>query len=695
MLIDLANIALTVAFFGSIWLVSYALSSRWLSNSPPTIRLVASFVIFSWSLSIGFSLLISLGLFKPIPALCFGLFAIISARLFLWPNEGLFLPLYRDFTSARNALAQISQGLAGWTVIGFFLLLSALFFARGLSLPLLGWDTLTYHALKAGLWVQTGGWHTLDAPGGWEYYRSFFGGGEVFTAWSMLFTHSDLLSAMPDIASWLLLGLISFCLLRQFGVSQRPSFFVSIALICCPPLSEMVGSGYVEITAYSFLLCGFLFLMRADQSENTYDFYLAAAALGIASSIKINIFAIALLLTLPALIVIYVRGKRNYVTYLISILLFAAPVAPWLLHNLMTTGYPLGSTAFNIGPIVLGKAPANLEWFLDRPEITPYVYDVELDAFNRSIIHFGPALLLALLGLAGVITSIIKRRLAHIVGLWFIVACIALYLFPSFSVIRLVWADWNARFLALIVILPSIMGLSLFTQFKRGQRTVEAVSILCIATSIYGYFESFFLNGQSIEVTLIYVSIIAVLLIYFLLSTPFSYRLITKPTCIVIICILCMVGVAAIGQFRNSVRTIAYSECTTLHTFPRYWAPALEVLDAEQTPVTIAFAYGPEQISHGAYLAPFFGARLENQLLYISPDKGGVVPAYSKNYFMEIREPDFEMWLDALVEQKATHLLCFLPAPIELLWAENNPRLFTRLVGNSKQWGLFEVHIET
>jgi hypothetical protein len=66
---------------------------------------------------------------------------------------------------------------------------------RSLGLPLLGWDALTYHGLKAGLWVQQGRYfYDFNPPGGWEYYRTFFGGGELYRLGDVFNRHNSLQS---------------------------------------------------------------------------------------------------------------------------------------------------------------------------------------------------------------------------------------------------------------------------------------------------------------------------------------------------------------------------------------------------------------------------------------------------------------------------------------------------------------------
>ncbi|MBZ0256327.1 hypothetical protein K8I31_09705, partial [bacterium] len=470
------HLALTLTFFILIFVSSYSIALKSIPSASASLRLIASCSIFAWILSIIFAILATFGLFQIWPAVIIASIGTIASRIFLWPTNGLLACIKEDCKSIHNSLRVAGGDLAWWTVFAVFFLLCALFIIRGLCLPLLGWDALTYHELKAGMWVQSGGWHTLEAPGGWEYYRTFFGGGEVFIAWAMLFCHSDLLSGAPDLFWWLLLGLSTFCLARQCGIQPRPAIFISLALICAPPFIKLVGTGYVDTGAYALLLCGFCLLARSIHSNEDGGLYIAAAALGVASSIKINLCAMIVLLMVPVFIILLIQGRRNIRLYLSCAALFLAPILPWLAYNVATYGYPLGSTAFSIGPLVFGKAPPNLVWFLDWPDLHAYESGYEWDAFWRSIQHYGAVLTLSVFGVPGVLYALWRRSAVHILGICLLLASITLYLHPSFSVIRLVWAGYNARFLVLIVILPAVIGLSVFTRFRRGQQFIEALS---------------------------------------------------------------------------------------------------------------------------------------------------------------------------------------------------------------------------
>ncbi len=677
-------------FFFVLSSMSYLLCRRWFSTASVTVRLTATFVVLAWILSIGFAILMTLKIFTAWAAVVFAIVVIIISHRLIWPPGKLFVGLKSDLILIRNAIADTGRDMGWWAILGCFLLLCTLMAIRSICLPLMGWDSLTYHAVKAGLWVQKGTWSILNAPGGWEYYRSFFGGGEIFTAWAQLFFRSDFLAAVPDFCFWLLMGLSIICLARKCGLERRHAVLISLAIICAPVFTRSVGSGYVDTCGNALLLCGFYFFLRSLHSHESYNLYIAAASLGIASSVKVNILATVILISLPFLVILIAKGKWHIRIWFYCALLYLLPVTTWFLYNYTITGYPLGCTPLSLGPITLGKAPPNLAWFLNRPDLRPYKISSELNALLHALTIYGPCLLLSVLGIPGLLRGVWHRSSIHLLGVALMLSSALLFFSPSFSVIRLVWPGTIGRFIVPIIVLPSVMGLSVIAKNKTGRALFEAISMVCVITGVYEYIRSHILNRSHVELFFIGVAIILIVCGYWVLKAPKIRRTVkTRLGILSITIVYIMITIAGI-KFKDWIRLYAYSNCTTMHDFPRYWVPALKALDAEEPPLCIAFTYGPLQISHYAFLAPFLGARLENRLVYVSPEKNGnVLPHHPDS--QEKSNPDFDNWMNTLVDTGATHLLCFRPPSIELEWAETHPCLFIKLAGVTDDWGLFRI----
>ena len=688
-LLLVGKLAAGFAFFGSLIYVSCCLSVRWLPDAQLGVRHAAACVILCWLLSITFSLLVAVRSFTPVLTLPVALFcaAYVRARLPSQPSCGAWI--VRDVSRFCDVLLDGDRDVAWRAVLVCLLLLTALLAIRGLALPLLGWDSLTYHGLKAGLWARQGGWWTLEAPGGWEYYRSYLGGGEVFTSWAMLFLRSDLLAGLPDVGFWLLLGVAATCLARHFGASRRSSALVGAALLCAPEFSRMVGSGYVDTCANSLLLCGVLFLFRVAQLGKRADAYLAAASLGLASSVRASLLVTTALMV-PVAVILLLRQRQPPRTLALCVLLYASPVVPWLLQNWASTGYLLGAIPMSIGPIHIGVPPPNLVWLLTRPDLIPYRAGSEISALYNALRPFELSLLLSLVGIPVLLTGLRNREPAHVLAAIVIAAIAVPYFSPSFTVVRLGWATASGRFLAPIVVLTAAAGACEANRTWRAQALVEGIATACVIAGIYLYVTTYILEGHRVERVFLGIAVALVVLFHCIVRKrmwwPAPRYLVSVP---LLFCVL-TVATAACIQLKDRLRIRAYSGCTTLHDFPRYWVPALSALNSAGRPARIAFSYGPQKVSHDAFLAPFLGAQLENDLVYVSPEADGAIIPHHPDY-TRMSNPNLAAWLDALRSASATHVLCLRPACTELKWVESHPGLFRRLAGEREDWGLFRI----
>ena len=652
-------------------------------------RLAAAGVTFSWLLSVIYSLLIPFGLFRPIPAI------LLATAIFLLSRRlagGVAAPFDND-KSWRNLISDLVNHNAALRltsiILVFFFILHLL---RVLALPLLSWDTLTYHGLKAGSWVQTGGWLLLDAPGAWESYRSFLGGGEIFTAWAMLFLRSDALAGIPDIFFWLYLVVICSCLAVQAGLSRTSSFAVAAAIACSFEFSGLVGSGYVDTTATVFLLASIFFSVQYLRNDDFVSASLAFAASGLASSVKVNAMAAAIVTMAVFFLMVIKRHGFELRKWLVWLLLFAAPVVQWLAFNYYITGFPLGCAPAKIGSLILGALPPNLEWFFDRPDLSPYNLVFEIRSFIQAVYCYGFALLFILLSIPGAMREMRRHPAENALKCMLICVVFGLYFSPSFSVIRLGWPTLNGRFIAPAMLLLALFALHDLQKFRYGNTFLEFVAA---ATSLHGGYNFLFVyyfDRDAIELYMLGISVFLTLSLVVAQHMAFASlreKLFRRSVALLLVAMILVP--AAAGYFKNSFRS-AYLHCWTLHAFKKDWVPGLIRLLQEDKPLHIAFAYGPEKIGHQVFIAPFLGAGLQNRVSYITPEKNGKIIYYHPEQ-LKMSQPDYQSWKSRLELAGITHLVTFLPAPVELKWAEENPDSFTRLEGDGKTWGVYRfVH---
>ena len=147
--------------------------------------------------------------------------------------------------------------------------------SRVMVLPPLGWDFLTYHGVKAALWAKG---HKIffhyDAPGAWEYYKTFLGGAEVYFAWAMLATHSELLIGVMDWIHWVLLTLILYQISLKIDTRKDLSIILTIFIVTAETPLKYVGAGYTDIPGIGFLLAGVLFyIIKKGRTFSPFTFY--------------------------------------------------------------------------------------------------------------------------------------------------------------------------------------------------------------------------------------------------------------------------------------------------------------------------------------------------------------------------------------------------------------------------------------
>lgn len=671
------------------------ISDAFFTTDSEEYRLSAKLVLASWILSVFFSVLIPFELFKPIPATLFlGL---------CW----IFLRAIRPDTISRNepsffTFLGTSLKKAGnsniFIKISLFIFLYCLIFhiLRNLALPLSGWDTMTYHGLKSGAWVQTGGWLLLDAPGAWEGYKTFLGGGEAFTAWSMLFLRSDALAGLPEVFFWLFLALISFCLGVQSGLNKATSFAVSVAFTASFEVCRIVGTGYVDTSATVFLFSGVFFSIQYIRKGEFFNACIALGAFGVAASIKVNSMATSIVYVAFWSLIAIKRKLFSIRKWLVLSLIWLSPVVQWLIFNFYISGYPLGCVPVNIGKFVIGALPPNLIWFFARPDILPYTFSSEFTATFFAVVYFGISLTLVALSIPGFIRNFAANFHESLLKLIFSGTVLALYFSPSFSVIRHGWAFINGRFIAPAIILFAISSLHNLQKFRSGKAVIEGISAVAVVTHCMFFIRFCCYEQHSIETYKAILAIILTIIFYIRLTRMYSHAgqasINQTKSRLIPIFILFALPIATF-YFKNWFRLEAYKHIENFNKLPKQWYLGANSVYKETAPLHIAFAYGPEQSGHKVFIAPFLGERFQNKISYITPEKSGKIIYYHPKNLRDSR-PDFASWLERLKEKKVTHLVTFYPESHELKWAEQNPQYFTRLEGSGKAQGLYKTKFD-
>ena len=229
---------------GATVYASYRLAWALLGPCSPLIRMAATITIGAWLATTGFHLLFTLSLFQ-LPVAAAAAFGLAFAASFVPGNRSIrslfgedWEHLRRDWGDTLTAGERLSIYVAVPT--------ACLVLVRGLVLPPLGWDWLTYHGLRSAHFVQESSWTFGPAPGPWSKYRHFLAGAEVLDAWAMLPFHSDLLVNVCTWVQWLALGISAAALSEVLGLGLRKAVIAGVAVLFVPTALALALSGYVD-----------------------------------------------------------------------------------------------------------------------------------------------------------------------------------------------------------------------------------------------------------------------------------------------------------------------------------------------------------------------------------------------------------------------------------------------------------------
>ncbi len=679
---------------GTLYVVSGMLD-RSLSGESASVRWSAIIVTGLWISSAGFHALMVTGLFN-IYSLALTIACLIGGIRFKgYTFSKMITGVQNDFNilkqfifSQNGFLRKIFLGILGIGV--------SLVAARVCLLPPLSWDALTYHVVKADMWVQTGKIRLMDAPGGWSYYRDYPGGAESLQSLSILPFHSNFPVGLVDLALWISLIPALFLLGRCIGLSRESSFIGSIFCMFLPVTAFSVGSCYVDLTLTLVLIFGLSFASLFCLNFKILYLILCFMALGIAGGIKY--FAYAPMLGIAAVLSLQTKlaGRINLRTSLAFLTAFGImliPIVPWFVYNLLGDNHSLFPFSVNFAGYHTEANNPMISWYFDRPKIVAYDLKKEAGAIFRLFIwpwwpshgrklpNWGIMGLFSLCIFPVTFVSIIKRNLgiAMLMGTLMITVLIT-YFSPGFSIIRLLWAEGNSRFLYGVV-LPATIATPLMFRGVTLERYLDfLLFVSCVHLALGGY-----MYWQSFEIP--YLALGGALLTIGSASIVFSIinkRNIQGILVSMAIFLFCFTG---IYLARDHIRAESLEKSYFFHDFPRYWVDAIPHIDDDHFPRRIAMTSGPYQNGDNWFMCLFMGKTLKNSLYYVPVSTSGKVLDFTASGF-DVRDINYESWLKRLKKNRITEVMSFLPESLEVLWMVQHPENFRKVTGNER-YGLF------
>lgn len=700
MLESTIDVTQALLLFGTIAWTAYLIALR-LSPDPSTsVRWSAAALVCFWLLTSLFYGLAFVGLFRNWLVLPLSISGAVGAHWRL-SRQGRALSVLRaDMQRSEEVL----RGLARTPIVRWILLLAALVIGarliRGLVAPPMAWDSLTYHLMRAGRWVQAGGFHTEHAPDAWSYYEYFGPTGDALWAWAMLPCRGDLLIAPMGLLVWFCGWLGAYAASRMLGARETLAALAATSIGLTPAVANYLTSAYVNNLVLTCFLLGSVFLGRFLSRPSGSQAGLAGAAFGLAAGIQLSA-APFLVVALVFVAVGLNRGPLTWRARLRGLSLFALGAGislPGYLRAWIEMGSPLYPLPVTFAGLTLLPGNEELGLLLSGQLFPPSARTIPVATFLRLLfferrdagwehLNLGPASLAVIgLGAVGATACLVRRgrRLFTLFLLSCAAAAIAGLTSDSMIAQRGFWAPFVGRFLT-----SAVAGFALLA-------TTLGQSIPCLVLGAATLVSSYFAvpKGWSFADVDAIVSLLPWIGLGLLLAGwTFAYcrrRGLRLTALAAGSALLCLAVAPALGQVRRAHRYRIYEAAATPWNPNNVWACAYDVhtllgSSAACWPLwqhlddgrghRLAVTAGWDGVGHNWYTYPLLGSKLQNEVVYIPPTKDGRVIDYRLEPEL-LSEADFYAWLARLVEARVELVVSLPPAPIEDQWLRTRQDLF-------------------
>jgi 4-amino-4-deoxy-L-arabinose transferase-like glycosyltransferase len=682
----LATLALWAACLGS----AYLLAVRAAGDAPTSVRASAALLIAWWLLVASFLLCASLHVFRLVVVLP-GWSLVFVLLLHRFRRHASERALVRsDLRRVREVLQALRRSPWRWL---FYAVASLLFvyLVRGMAAPPLGWDALTYHLVKAARWVQSGGFAPEAAPDAWGYYEYFSPTGDILWAWAMLPMRGDALLAPAGIGSWLGGVVSAYALARSLGAAPLRSSLTALAVGLFPAVVHYVMSAYVDNATLTFFLCAVLFLHRAREKERAGEVLLAFAALGLLASMRpffvpVALFGFALLVA-PAWRAASLPSRR---LVLLGACAVAAAIAlPPYLRAWIERGSPLYPFELSVGGETWLAGNEELTLLLTgriRPGLT-FDYGAFLSALfwpsrlavGLPHVNLGPIAPVFLLAGLAALARLLRRPATRATALFAMVAAAMIVgscLSDGALGLRTFWVNGMGRFLA-----PALAVLTVFAALFRG---LDVAWGLAVVVEI-GLALPLGIGRADLEAMgELGLWLLAVAMALALVA--FAGRRLRRPRtgaalAVALVALFAIPWQMTRDRHRAEIyRAAASGSSYDIHPLAPAFASsfALASLLDDGASHRIAVTAGWAGAGHNWYRYPFFGRRLQNEVLYVTPTRDGSIVDYRREEDLA-RRSSVRAWLQRLVAARVEIVAALAPEPIEARSTRELPGIFELL----------------
>jgi hypothetical protein len=535
----------------------------------------------------------------------------------------------------------------------------------------------------------------MEAPGGWSYFSLFVGGGEALTAWSMLPFHSDLLAPFLGAMIWIATGLVLFAAGRCVGLSRWPSAMVAFFVLFVPAMHRLTGSGYTEPVLALFSIGAVLAGVCYFTERNPACLVLSLALAGMMAGTESEALPLGgvTAVVLVAGVLSDARFRAAHLKWIFLGGLFAIfAVAPWWVHSYFRTGYPLSPVPLKLFGFTFGTIVPELAWVQARSgaistpgkelEVLGTLFSFGVDYARLGLFMLLPVFLFP----AGVVVLWRRNRWAAILIAAVASAVVIAFYFPGMAVIRMNWAQSNARLILSLVPLATLGAAAAFCETPK--RSLFFSLVLAILAA-YEAFDGVFWGVDGIVLTVLPFAALGLIL-----AAALGIRLIaggrTTAFCSMVMLVPLFL-LPVLAEFRDRTRAEVFADegVMTWHYTLRYWSDAARVTDDPARPVKIAVTSAPWQ-NHDSWLGyAFLGRRFQNTLVYVPITESGRVAHFDGTESYQ-QGSSYEVWDWRLREWGVDYVMSFWPTSLELMWMRQHPERFEK-ISSGEKWGFYRV----
>jgi hypothetical protein len=213
---------------------------------------------------------------------------------------------------------------------------------RGLLRPPLSWDSLMYHLMITGTWLQTGRIAPVFGAQPMNFYGYQPAGGSVWMWWWMAPSHSELYVNLAFFPQALLLALAVGGVARELGARRHWPLASFLALLA-PVVIRFAATQYVDIFVGAGIAAATFFMLLWMDEPRWGPAALAGAGLGLAAGSKVLGLTYALTLAPVSLLVARGEWRRRVPQIAAALLVCAVLGSPFYLQNLRAGAGPLGA----------------------------------------------------------------------------------------------------------------------------------------------------------------------------------------------------------------------------------------------------------------------------------------------------------------------------------------------------------------